>query len=678
MQRSACLKFCVSRYVIVVMTTAMAACACFAQTANVLTFHNDVARSGQNLREGILSPANVTVSDFGKLFTVAMDGKVDAEPLYVSALTIAGHRHNVVIAATEHDSVYAFDGDTGSVYWHVSMLRAGETTSDDRNCNQVIPEIGVTATPVIDPSSGPHGTAYVVAMSKDGHGNYYHRLHALDLSTGAEEFGGPVTVQASYPGNGSANSFDAKQYKDRPGLLLLNGVVYTSFGSHCDSEPYAGWSIGYNEKTLQQASVFNFAPNGGAAAPWNSGGAPAADADGNIYYSLANGTFDTTLNPQGFPAKGDYGNALVKLAPAGSSFEVKDYWTMDNSVTESAGDVDLGSGGLVLLPDFTDSTGKVRQLVAAAGKDGNLYVADRNNMGKFNPGSNANLYQELPGVLPGGMWGNPAYFNGIVYFGPADSEIRAFPVKNARLSSQPSSTTEDSYVYPGANPSISSYNGGSAILWAISSSSPAGLYAYNPYNLAVKYYDSTQAANGRDNFGAGNKFMVPTIANGKVFVGTPNSVAVFGLLHKTSAPLADGVYTLTNQYSGFAMDDYRSTPSPGTWIIQWPLTGGLNQSWFFANQGNGYYTIQNASSGLYLSDPSGARSTGTALAQQWRFYDDSQLWSMVASGPGYSIQNKATGMVIDDAGYSSTEGTTLILWPLKAANARTNQVWLIR
>lgn len=655
-----------------------AACApCAAQTANVLTFHNDAARTGQNLGEGILTPHNVNATSFGKLFSFPVDGKVDAQPLYVSAVMIAGHRHNIVVTATEHDSVYAFDADTGALYWHVSMLGAGEIASDNRGCDQVTPEIGVTATPVIDPLAGPHGTVYLTAMSKTAAGSYFQRLHALDVTTGAEQFGGPVNVQASVAGNGPAHVFDAKQYKDRPGLLLLNGVVYTSWGSHCDIEPYAGWTIGYQGTTLAQTSVFNFAPNGSEAAPWNSGGAPGADAQGNIFYSLGNGSFETALNAQGFPAQGDFGNALVKLSVVNGALRASDYWTMYNSVSESGGDTDLGSGGIVLLPDQIDAQGKVRHLLAAAGKDSNLYLADRDNMGKFTAGSNASLYQELPGALGGGVWSNPAYFNGNVFFGPQGGAIASFPLTAARLAGKPGSTTPDAFPYPGANPSISAYGTANAILWAVASHSSAGLYAYHADNLQVKLYDSTQAAKGRDSFGAGNKFIVPTIANGKVFVGTTNSVAVFGLLHLTPAPLADGVYTLKNQYSGLLLDDPGRSAAPGTQMIQWGANQGINQSWFFAAQGNGFYTIQNTSSGLYLTDPAGSAAAGTRLVQEMRTADESQLWSLVASGGNYFVRSKVTGLVIDDGGFSLSQGAGMILWPPKTSGI-SNQLWAIQ
>ncbi|MBV8864936.1 MAG: PQQ-binding-like beta-propeller repeat protein, partial [Acidobacteriaceae bacterium] len=505
----------------------------FCQT-NVLTYHNDNARTGQNVAETILTPATVTSTGFGKLLNVALDGKVDAQPLYVSGLRIPGHgMHNVVFAATEHDSVYAFDANSGQIFWQVSLLSSGETTSDSRNCSQVTPEIGITATPVIDLSAGPNGSIYVVAMSMDSIGNYYHRLHALDLTTGAEQFSGPQTIQATYPGSGANSSngqvvFDGKQYKDRAGLLLLNGVVYTSWGSHCDHNPYTGWIIGYDRLSLKQTSVFNFAPNGSEGALWNSGGGPAADTQGNIFAAVANGTFDTTLTSQGFPASGDYGNAFVKLSLQNGTLNPIDYWTMYNSDSESSSDTDLGSGGIMLLPDQTDSNGMVRHLAVGAGKDSNLYVLDRDNMGKFDASTDATIYQQLTGALPGGIWGNPAYLNGDVYFGSAGGPIQSFNVTNAILA--PSSATAHTFRYPGAALSVSAKGSSNGILWAVENTNPAVLHAYDATNLATEFYNSSQAASGRDNFGVGNKFVPATIANGQVFVGTTNSIGVFGAL----------------------------------------------------------------------------------------------------------------------------------------------------
>jgi len=364
----------------------------WAGAQDVLTYHNDNARTGQNLNETILTTSNVNVNTFGKLFVLSVDGKVDAQPLYLSAVTLPDATvHNVLFVATENDSLYAFDADTGASLWHVSMLKSGEVPSDDRGCSQVTPEIGVTATPAIDRGSGPHGTIYVVAMSKDASSNYYQRLHALDVTTGAEEFSGPVDVSATYPSNGGTVTFDPKQYKERPGLLIMNGVVYTSWSSHCDINPYTAWVISYAEGTLAQTSVLDITPNGSEGSVWQSGTGPAADANGNIYFLTANGTFDTTLNAQGFPVSGDYGNAFMKLSTTSNHLAVADYFNMFNTVSESNADEDLGSGGALVLPDMIDSLGVTRHLAVGAGKDSNIYLVDRDNMGKFNSSTN-NIY----------------------------------------------------------------------------------------------------------------------------------------------------------------------------------------------------------------------------------------------------------------------------------------------
>jgi hypothetical protein len=503
-------------------------------SVDVTTYHNDNARTGQNLGETTLTPSDVNSSSFGKLFAISVDGKVDAEPLYLSNLTVNGQSHNVLFVATEHDSVYAFDADTGTQLEQVSLLGTGETTSDNRGCSQVTPEIGVTATPVIDRKAGAHGTIYVVAMSKDGSGGYHQRLHALDVTTLAEEFGGPKEVQASFPGSGDGSSagnvvFAPGQYEERAGLLLLNGVVYTAWTSHCDIRPYTGWLMAYDESSLAQTSVLNLTPNGNEGAIWMSGAGPAADASGNIYLLDANGTFDTTMNTNGFPNQSDYGNAFLKISTANKQLAVADYFEMSNQAQENDTDQDLGSGGTIVLPDLADNSGKTWHLAVGAGKDSNIYLVDRDNMGKFSPSGN-NIHQELQGALAGGVWSMPAYFNNTVYYGAVGNNIRAFAISNALLSTSPTSQTANSFPYPGATPSISANGTSNAILWAAENNSPAVLHAYDASNLSHELYNSNQASGGRDQFGTGNKFITPMIVNGKVYVGTTNGVGVFGLL----------------------------------------------------------------------------------------------------------------------------------------------------
>jgi hypothetical protein len=504
-------------------------------SVDVATYHDDNARTGQNLSETALTTSNVNSSSFGKLFTISVDGKVDAEPLYLSNMMINGQAHNVLYVVTEHDSVYAFDADSGMQLEQVSLLGSGETTSDDRSCSQVIPEIGITATPVVDRKAGSHGTIYVAAMSKDGSGSYHQRLHALDATTLAEEFGGPKEVQASVAGSGDGSSggnvvFAPGQYEERAALLLLNGVVYTSWTSHCDIRPYTGWMMGYDESTLAQTSVLNLTPNGNEGAIWMSGAGPATDSSGNIYVLDANGAFDTTMNTNGFPNQGDFGNAFLKISTTNKQLAVADYFEMYNQASENGTDQDLGSGGTIVLPDMTDNAGKTWHLAVGAGKDSNIYLVDRDDMGKYSSSGN-NIHQELQGVLAGGVWAMPAYFNNTVYYGAVGNTIRAFSISNAMLSTSPTSQTANSFPYPGATPSISANGTSNAILWAAENNNPAVLHAYDATNLSHELYNSNQASGGRDQFGTGNKFITPMIVNGKVYVGTTNGVGVFGLLH---------------------------------------------------------------------------------------------------------------------------------------------------
>jgi hypothetical protein len=501
---------------------------------DVLTYKNDLSRSGQNLTETVLTPATVLSSSFGLLRNLTVDGKVDAQPLYVPRLSVSGSLHNVVFAATEHDSVYAFDADTGSVLWHATLLGAGETLSDTRGCSQVTPEIGVTSTPVIDRGAGAHGTLYVVAMSKDTSSNYHQRLHALDLASGAELLNGPAEITASYPtASGGATMFSPGQYEERAALLLLNGTVYTSWTSHCDIAPYFGWIIAFSGSTLARTAVLNVGPNGGGGGPaiWMSGGGPAADSAGNIYLLTANGPFETAMDANGFPANQDYGNSFLKISTAGGSLSVADYFTMSNEVAESSADQDLGSGGEMLLPDLTDSSNTVRHLVVGAGKDGNIYVVNRDLMGKFNPSGNSQIWQQLNGAVASGVFSTPAYFNGTVYYGDVGATLKAFAISNAKLTAAPHSQSAAQFAYPGTAPSVSANGASSAIVWAHENTDPAVLHAYDAANLAHELYNSNQAAGNRDHFGTGNKFITPTIADGKVFVGTTAGVAVFGLLH---------------------------------------------------------------------------------------------------------------------------------------------------
>ncbi len=522
------------------LTVAAAAAPMASTGPDVTTYHYDVARDGLNSQETTLTLANVNSSSFGLLGNYTLDGVVDAAPLYVGGLKLqsgTGTRTaNVMYVATEHDSVYALDAATGAQEWKTSVLGANETTSDPHNCNQIIPEIGITSTPVIDRSYGPNGAIFVIGMTKDASGGYHHRLHALDLTTGAELPGSPTEISASYPGTG-ANSqngkviFDPAQYAERVGLLLLNGTIYTGWTSHCDIAPYTGWVMGYSEATLGQTTLLNLTPNGSDGSIWMSGFGLAADSASNIYFLDANGTLDSGFSANGFPSQMDFGNAIVKLSTTGG-LAVNDFWEPDNTVAESAADVDLGSGGAMLLPDLADNSGTVHHLLVGAGKDHNIYIANRDNLGKFNPSSNSNLYQEIANALPNGAWSGPAYFNNAVYFAGVNDVLKAYTISNAMLSATPTSQSATSFAYPGSTPSVSANGTQNGIVWAVESAlnAPAVLHAYDASNLAHELYSSNQAANSRDAFGQGNKFITPVVSNGMVFIGTPSGVAVFGEL----------------------------------------------------------------------------------------------------------------------------------------------------
>jgi outer membrane protein assembly factor BamB len=500
---------------------------------DVPTFHNDNMRSGQNLNERVLTHRNVNVNAFGKIAFLPMDGKVDAQPLFLANVNISGQgAHAAVYVASEHGTLSAFDADTAQPLWSTSLLGPGEYPSDPRSC-LIAPEIGITSTPVIDRKQGPNGAIYAVAMSLDSAGQYHQRLHALDITSGAELFGGPTEISATYPGSGDYSSngvvaFDPKQYKERAALLLLNGVVYTTWSSHCDIRPYTGWILGYDAATLKQKYVLNVTPNGNDGAIWMSGGGPAADGAGNIYILDGNGTFDEVLDARGFPSQNDFGNAFLKLSVASGSLTVTDYLQSLNEQTENAKDLDLGSGGALLLPDLQDSQGQTWHLAVGAGKDGNIYLVNRDSMGGYSSTSQMAL-QVLEQVVPGGIFSTPAFFNNTVYLAAVNDYMKAFSVANGQLSPVPTSQSLVGFGYPGATPSISANGTKDAILWAVNNGYAATLHAYDATDLSKELYNSEQAPNERDQLGPGNKFIVPTIVNGKVYVGTTFGVMVYGL-----------------------------------------------------------------------------------------------------------------------------------------------------
>ncbi len=503
-------------------------------TTNVLTYHNDTGVTGQDLTETTLTPANVNATDFGKLFSDPVDGAIYAQPLYMSGVAVPGMGTlNLVFVATENDSVYAFNANAaGAPIWHDSFINpaAGVTTVSDTDldADSISPQVGITGTPVIDPTTG---TLYVVAFTKEVSGttaNFVQRLHALDVATGAEKLGGPVVIQASVPGTGQGSvngvvSFDTIQENQRPGLLLDDGVVYIAWASFEDHTPYHGWVIGYNAQTLQQVAVFNDTPNGGMGGIWMSGAAPAADAAGNIYLATAGGTFD--VNSATTP-NDDHAESVLELSPTGASgLTVADSFTPFNQATLVDRDEDIASGGVLLLPT---QPGPFPDELLAAGKEGKLYLINRDDLGGYSP-SVDNVIQELPQAVTS-EFGTPAYFNGQIYIGGYGNPLQAFSLTNGMLSTSAVSQSSTVYGYPGTTPSISANGTTNGIVWAVEKSDTAILHAYAANDLGNELYNSNQAINGRDQLGAAVKFEVPTIANGMVYVGGQTALTVFGLL----------------------------------------------------------------------------------------------------------------------------------------------------
>jgi len=514
---------------------------------DVTTYHNDNARLGLNTNETTLTLANVNRAQFGKLFSQAVDGFVYAQPLYLSNVRISGKGvHNVVYVATQHDSVYAFDadGNTGvnrQALWTRALANPAAgihpVRSEDVNCKDIYPEIGIAGTPVIDTATG---TLYVVTKETRPGKGFAQRLHALDVATGEEKFGGPVEIHASVSGGGDGSvggqvAFDPLRNNQRPGLLLNNGLIYIAWASHCDNGPYHGWLMAYDARTLAQVAVWNATPNGGLGGIWHAGSAPAADADGNIFVATGNGTFDAATGGM------DFGDSLLKFAaPTSGQMPLLDYFTPFNQADMEVQDNDFGSGGPMLLPRQPAGSPH-RNLLVMGDKTGTLYVVDRDNPGKFDPNSNR-IVQTLTGQLACCTGGITAWWNNTVYVTSVFDNMKAFSFdpSTGRLSDVPVSQTAQVFLYSPPFFSISSNGDSNAIVWALdtdtyvhrsnSTGQPAVLRAFDARNLSREIYNSNENF-PQDNAGKAVKFAVPTVANGKVYVGTQGELTVYGLLH---------------------------------------------------------------------------------------------------------------------------------------------------
>jgi hypothetical protein len=515
------------------------ACGLPIRAQRIITSQYDNARTGANPGETTLSPRNVNSQQFGKILTLKVDGDIYAQPLFLGGVQIPGKgRHDVLFVATEHDSVYAFDayGKPATPLWQVSFLKDGVTTVPSRAvaCPFIYPEVGITSTPVIDPDTG---TLYVLARTKEGSGLfssvYPHKLHALAVTTGVEKFGGPADIQASVDGKGTGSAGQGKVPFNRPtenpraSLLLENGTVYMTWGSSCDVGPYHGWAMAYDAQTLKQKTVFNASPDADESGFWASDTGPAADEKGNVIVAAGNGHFDVAAGGR------DYGDSLLKLN--GQTLKVEDYFAPFNAEQLEREDGDLGSGGVTLLPD---QQGPHPHMAVIAGKEGTIYLIDRDRMGHYQPRSDSHAVQTIPGG--GGVFGAMAYWNHHLYVlsdGGSDA-LRDFAVKDGRLSLKASSGAS----MPGicATPVISANGMRDGVLWVLRSKSwngddaPATLSAFDAENIGHQLYSSEQNS-ARDRAGVALRFNIPTVVNGRVYVGTKGEVDVYGLLPASGA-----------------------------------------------------------------------------------------------------------------------------------------------
>ncbi len=573
---------------------------------NVWTYHNDNYRTGLNANETILNLTNVNSTSFGRLFTNMVDGCVYAQPLYVPGVAIPGQgTHNVLFIATEHDTVYAFDADVpavaGGLLWKTNLGPAAvTTTSTFTNMNfgtrynggaytDIIPEVGITGTPVIDLNSG---TLYVDTFTGEINGgvtNYFHRLHALNITNGTEQPNSPVSISASVPGNGVGSTngrsiFNAQQANQRPALTLANGIVYVAYAGYADTDPYHGWIIGFSTTNLAQLTnyVFDTTPNSTIAAYganageggiWMGGGGLAADTNNNLFFEVGNGSFNALNNSGGT----EYGDSFIRLSTT-NGLAVADYFTPYNQATLAANDTDLGSGGLLMLPN---QPGAFPHELIGAGKQGLIYLLNRDQMTTGNNHYDSTntidfVVQTVSGKI-NGSFDTPAWFNGGIYYAGSGDKLKLFSVTNGLISTTTASTSSRTFNFPGATPSVSANGTNNGIVWALQMPSglgnPAVLVACNATNFTTELYNSGQAPGNRDVLGAGVKFAVPTVADGKVFVGSSNSVSVFGLLAGTFS-FSSPAYSVQEANTNATLTVNRVDGTNGAVQVSYSTVGG--------------------------------------------------------------------------------------------------------
>lgn len=498
----------------------------------ILSYQNNTGITGQNLSETILTPVNVNSKLFGKLYSYALDDQSFAQPLYVANVQFPGAgQHNAVYVCTASNTVYAFDADgkASAPLWQQNLTPPGASPVDGTTTGYtggpILPNVGITGTPVID---GASGTLYVVAVTQESSG-VVHRLHALDITTGKEKFSGPIVIHASVRGTGSGSvngniAFNPKFELQRDALTLVNGVVYMAWGSYDDYGPYHGWIMGYDASTLAQVIAWNSTPNGEQGGIWNAGASFASDSSGNIYVVTGNGTSDA------FSGGKNYGDTVLKLKPNGNTFTVSDYFTPFDQSLLMANNLDLGSSGLTLL---LNQPGPISNLAVSAGKSGKIYLLDLGNLGGFQAGNDNQIVQSIPNALGTQATDNDfstaTYWQGNVYYIGNNDVIKQFKLSNGLLSSLPVAQGNYVYGYPGANMSVSANGANNGIVWAIEPGGVNVLHAYDATNVSHELYNTSQAP-GRDQFGVAIRFTVPTVIHGKVYVAGGSELAIFGPL----------------------------------------------------------------------------------------------------------------------------------------------------
>lgn len=479
--------------------------------AGVFTYHNDLSRDGVNSKEYALNASTVKAATFGKRFACAIDASAYAQPLWVANIAIGGGTHNVLIAATVHDTVYAFDADAGpcQTYWSKSLLASGETWVNNMDVGgslDLAPDIGIVGTPVIDPATN---TIYVVSKSKNG-ATIHQRLHALSLLDGSEKFSGPQEIAATFSGI----FFSPLSQNQRAGLALLNGVVYVAHGSHGDIGTYYGWIQGFNAATLAQVSVFNDTPGAGMGGIWMAGGAPAFDSSNNMYVITGNGNFDgVTL----------FGDSFLKLSTPGLT--VSSFFAPTDQASLDSGDTDFGSGGATILID--QPSGPVQRLAIGGGKEGTLFVLNRDNLGG-NTNNDSGAVQSFS--LGNRIFATPAFWQNTLYVGLDSDHVKSFTFNalTGQFTTSPASQSPSTFGFPGSTPSISSQGTSNGIVWATEKGTgPSVLHAYDATNLGTELWNSANSS--ADQAGQAVKFTVPTVANGKVYVGTVGEISAYGL-----------------------------------------------------------------------------------------------------------------------------------------------------